>query len=177
MGKASVSNISVSPCPPVIRKALDMACLLAVASGFVILPPSSSCGILWHRYSHPTILGWHPLCPVAPLAHLPPLTPRGLLYGCNPLRLGSLWYCSTSLGSCLPTARPLSAGHYVVGMSHLTRLVHGPGVTVVYSFISLRACRLSFVLGGLGRVLRMLSCRAFVLKFLSYLSEGARGCG
>ena len=81
MGKASVSNISVSPCPPVIRKALDMACLLAVASGFAILPPSSSCSILWHSYSHPTILGWHPLCPVAPLTRPPPSAPRDLLYG------------------------------------------------------------------------------------------------
>ena len=75
MGKASVSNISVSPCPPVARKALDMACLLAVASGFAILLPSSPYDILWHSYSHPTILGWHPLCPVAPLAHLPLAVP------------------------------------------------------------------------------------------------------
>ena len=127
MGKASVSNISVSPYPPVVRQALDMACLLAVASGFAIPHPPSPRGILWHSYSHPRIIGWYPLDPVAPLAHLPLLAPRGLLYGCNSLRLGSLWYCTASLGSCLPTARPLLAGHYVVGMSHLTQLVQGPG--------------------------------------------------
>ena len=84
IGKASVSNILVSPCPPIIRKALDMACLLAVASGFAILPPSPPCGILWHSYSHPTFLGWHPLCPVAPLAHLPPLAPPRLTLRLQP---------------------------------------------------------------------------------------------
>ena len=46
MGKASVSNILVSPCPPVVRKALDMACLLAVASAFAIAPTTSPCVIL-----------------------------------------------------------------------------------------------------------------------------------
>ena len=93
MGKASVSNITVPLGFAVVRKALAMACYSVVASPLAILhlPPSRFCPlapycpISWHlTASHPPLLapycyslagtllllllGWHPLCPVAPLA-------------------------------------------------------------------------------------------------------------
>jgi len=106
MGKASVSNITVSLCFIVIPKVLAMACLFAAACLFAILPPSTSqfCPLAPYCYIplpgwFPTairrlapycyssartllliVVSWHPLCPVAPLAHLPlsllRLTPR-----------------------------------------------------------------------------------------------------
>ena len=112
MGKALVGNITVSLGFVVIPKALAMASLSAAASLFAILPPSTSwfCPLALSCYiplpdwpptaprrlapycytSAGTILlivvGWHPLCPVAPLAYL--LSPScDLLYGRKP-RLG-----------------------------------------------------------------------------------------
>jgi len=97
MGKALVSNITVSLGLVVIPKALAMPCLSAAASLFAILLLSSSrfCPLAPYCYHplpgwHPTathrlasycyspagtllliIIGWHPLCPVAPLAIYP----------------------------------------------------------------------------------------------------------
>jgi len=94
MGKASVSNITVSLSFVVVRKAPAMAHRSAVASLFVILPLSfswfSPLALYcyhplpgWHPTAHHrlapycyslagTLLlivdGWHPLCPVALLA-------------------------------------------------------------------------------------------------------------
>ena len=96
MGKASVSNITVSLSFVVVPKALAMARLSAAASLFATLPLSSSrfCPLAMYCYHplsgwHPTalhrlapycyclagtllliVVGWHPLCPVAPLAYL-----------------------------------------------------------------------------------------------------------
>jgi len=106
MGKASVSNIVVSLGFVVVPKALTMARLSAAASLFAILPLSFSqfCPLGPYCYNplqgwHPTahhrlapycyspagtlpliIVGWHPLCPVAPLAFYPSdrLAPPGL---------------------------------------------------------------------------------------------------
>jgi len=94
MGKASVSNIVVSLGFVVVPKALAMARLSAAAGLFAILPLSSSrfCPLALYCYHplpgwHPTayhwvapycyspagtplliVVGWHLLCPVAPLA-------------------------------------------------------------------------------------------------------------
>ena len=101
MGKASVSNITVSLGFVVVPKALAMARLSAAASLLAILPLSSSrfsplAPYCYHPLPgwHPTahhrlapycyspagtllliIVGRHPLCPVAPLAY-PPLSLR-----------------------------------------------------------------------------------------------------
>jgi len=97
MGKASVSNITVSLGFVVIPKALAMSRLSAAASFFAILPLSSArfCPLApycyhplpgWHPAAHHRlapycylsagtllliVVGWHPLCPVAPLTIYP----------------------------------------------------------------------------------------------------------
>jgi len=97
MGKASVSNITVWLGFVVVPKALAMAHLSAAASLLAILPLSSSrfCPLApycyhplpgWHPTAHHRVapycyssagtlllivIGWHPLCPVAPLAIYP----------------------------------------------------------------------------------------------------------
>jgi len=97
MGKALVSNITVSLGLVVAPKALAMARLSAAASLFVILPLSSSRFCLlapycyyplpgWHPTAHHwlapycyssagtlllIVVGGHPLCPGAPLAIYP----------------------------------------------------------------------------------------------------------
>jgi len=94
MGKASVSNLTVSLGFVVVPKALAIACLSAAASLLAILPLSSSrfCPLApycyhplpgWHPTAHHRlapygyssagslqliVVGWYPLCPVAPLA-------------------------------------------------------------------------------------------------------------
>jgi len=98
MGKASVSNITVTHGFVIVPKALAMARLSAGASLLAILPLSSSlfsplAPYCYHPLPgwHPTayhrlapyccspagtllliVVGWHPLCPVAPLAIYPP---------------------------------------------------------------------------------------------------------
>jgi len=97
MGKAAVSNIVVSLGFVVVPKALAMARLSAAASLLAILPLSSSrfCPLApscyhplpgWHPTAHHglvpycyspartlllIVVGWHPICPVAPLAIYP----------------------------------------------------------------------------------------------------------
>jgi len=70
MGKASVSNITVSLGFVVVPKALAMALFLVVASPLAILPPPTSqfcplapyCPISWHLTAIPTP-GWHATAP------------------------------------------------------------------------------------------------------------------
>jgi len=97
MGKASDSNIWVSPSVVVIPKALAVASQFVVACWFVMLPLSSfqfcllapycSVPLLCRHSPAPQwlapycytsagtllliVVGWHPLCPVAPLAFYP----------------------------------------------------------------------------------------------------------
>jgi len=97
MGKASVRNITVSLGFVVVPKALAMARLLAAASllGILLLSSSRFCPLApycyhplpgWHPTAHHRpapycyssagtllliVVGWHPLCPVAPLAIYP----------------------------------------------------------------------------------------------------------
>jgi len=60
MGKASVSNVTVSLGFVVIPKALAMARLSAAASLFAILPLSSSRFWLLAPYFYHPLPGWHP---------------------------------------------------------------------------------------------------------------------
>ena len=116
---------------------------------------------------------------LAPFCHtcLPSL-PAAYSTAATLLRLGFLWYCTASLGSCLPMARPLTAGHYVVGMSHLTRLVHGLGVTVVLPFVFFVCLRAFLCFGGpLKGFLRDFCLRLCDSCTLAKLGMGTGGSG
>ena len=90
MGKASVTNITVSLCFFLVPNALAMAPLSVVASPRAILPPSTSrfrplapyCPISWHLTAKP-LPGWHPtaLPWLAPYCYSPAGTLL-LLSGC-----------------------------------------------------------------------------------------------
>jgi len=124
MGKASVSNITVSLGFVVVPKSLAMARLSAAASLFTILPLSLSrfCPLApycyhplpgWHPTAHHRlapycyspagtllllVVGWHPLCPVAPLAYLPLSLLRLTLRSQTSLRLRLIMVLHCLLG-------------------------------------------------------------------------------
>jgi len=118
MGKVSVSNITGSLGFVVVPKALAMARSSATASLLTLLPPPPSwfCPLALYCYTslvgwYPTaphrlapycysaastllliIVGWHPLCPVAPLASLQSPIVR-------PLGYAPMWYCTASVAA------------------------------------------------------------------------------
>jgi len=124
MGKGSVSNITVSLGFVVVPKALAMARLSGAASLFAILPLSFSrfCPLAPYCYHplpgwHPTaysrlgpycfspagtllliVVGWHPLCPLAPLANLPLSLLRFTLQSQTSLRLRLIMVLHCLLG-------------------------------------------------------------------------------
>ena len=64
---------------------------------------------------------WHPVAQLQPphdpwLASFCHTSLAAYSTAATSLRLGFLWYCTASLGSCLLTARPHWADHYVVGI-------------------------------------------------------------
>jgi len=118
MGKASVTNIMGLLGFIVVPKALAIARSSAATSLLAILPPPPSwfCQLALYCYTsllswYPTaphrlasycysaastllliIVGWHPLCLVAPLASL-----QSHIVG--PLGYAQLWYCTTSVAA------------------------------------------------------------------------------
>jgi len=181
MGKASVSNIVVSLGFVVVPKALAMARLSAAARLFTILPLSSSQFCLLAPYCyhplpgwHPTalhrlapycyspagtllliVVGWHPLCSVAPLAPLPlrsfglsSVTPsRGIAL--------PLWLCPTpwiNVMSCL------NVHHGCGGPSTGVFLCHRSSILSIRPRKGLSGAVVSFVLGSLRKGLGLSTC-------------------
>jgi len=106
MGKASVSNITVSLGPAVAPKALAMARWSVVASPLAILPlpPSRFCPVApycplsWHLTAKNSSHGWHPTAP-------PPLAGTLLLLtGWHPTAHLPGWhpFCSVAPLALLP---------------------------------------------------------------------------
>jgi len=106
MGKASVSNITVSLALVVVPKALAMAPLYVLASPFTILPPSLSQLCPLAQYYYFPLPGWHPT------AH-PWLTP----------------YCPSL--AAIPSARWLRSPLYPPRSSHSSSVTASRGIVLL----------------------------------------------
>jgi len=189
-GKLRLVTSRSRPSFVVVSKALAMARLLAAASLLVNLPPSSSrfCPLAPYCYTllpgwHPTaprrlapycytsagtllliVVGWHPLCPVAPLAYLSPsivrpfLSYTWLLYSTASVAIVHvLDRCNDLRGHVRGYSRPTVSVFSPVG-GHLPTPLR-PAFRVFEQVVS-------FVLGSLRKGLGLSTCTFLCIVFL-----------